>query len=138
LTNLLNLLNFCLINLNFKYDEDIINDMEQLSVYLKKTRKEKGLTLRAVQQATGVSNPYLSQLENGKIRKPSPSILHKLSDCYGVSYERLLQLSGHPTPKRQNSPRLAHRIGTRLEDLTEEEEEKLTEYLDFLRTRMQK
>jgi len=127
-----------LINLNFKYDEDIINDMEQLSVYLKKTRKEKGLTLRAVQQATGVSNPYLSQLENGKIRKPSPSILHKLADCYDVSYELLLQLSGHPTPKRQNPPRPAHRIGTKLEDLTEDEEEKLTEYLEFLRARKQK
>jgi hypothetical protein len=47
-------------------------------------------------------------------------------------------LSGHPTPKRQNPPQPFHRIGTRLEDLTEEEEEKLTEYLEFLRTRKQK
>jgi transcriptional regulator with XRE-family HTH domain len=112
--------------------------MEQLAAYLKKARKDKGLTLRAVQQETGVSNPYLSQLENGKIRKPSPSVLHKLADCYGVSYELLLQLGGHPTPKRQNPPQPFHRIGTRLEDLTEEEEEKLTEYLEFLRTRKQK
>jgi transcriptional regulator with XRE-family HTH domain len=35
-------------------------------------RKRKRLTLRAVQEAVGTSNAYLSQLETGKVQSPSP------------------------------------------------------------------
>jgi transcriptional regulator with XRE-family HTH domain len=34
-------------------------------------RKTKGLTLRKVEEITGISNAYLSQLETGKIKQPS-------------------------------------------------------------------
>jgi transcriptional regulator with XRE-family HTH domain len=40
------------------------------------------LTLRAVERATGVSNANLSQLESGKIRQPSPLVLHNLEKRY--------------------------------------------------------
>lgn len=109
--------------------------MEQLGTYIKGARKNQRLTLRDVQARTGISNPYLSQLENGKIRKPSPEILHKLAECYGVEYEHLLELSGHPMPKGRISAQPMRRTSSKLGDLTEEEEEKLAEYLQFLRSR---
>lgn len=45
-----------------------------LASYLASVRQVKGLTLREVEEATGkeISNAYLSQLERGKITKPSP------------------------------------------------------------------
>ena len=51
---------------------------KQFGQYLREKRKTNGLTLRSVEQKTGVSNAYLSQLENNKISNPSPSVLHNL------------------------------------------------------------
>jgi transcriptional regulator with XRE-family HTH domain len=42
-----------------------------LSLNFKSMRKAKGLTLRKVEEITGISNAYLSQLETGKIKQPS-------------------------------------------------------------------
>ena len=110
--------------------------MDTIGLYLKNSRKRQNLTLRTVQEMTGISNAYLSQLENGKIKKPSPSILHKLSECYHLSYEYLLELTGYPSPNnRLASSELKSKTGNWINELTEEEEEKLKEYLDFLRSR---
>ena len=45
--------------------------METLGKTLKNTRENVSLTLRDVEIATGISNAYLSQLENEKIKKTS-------------------------------------------------------------------
>ena len=56
----------------------------ELGALLADLRTAKGLSLREVEEATdrAVSNAYLSQLENGKIQKPSPNVLHSLSGVY--------------------------------------------------------
>lgn len=46
---------------------------------LKRIRKAKGITLRQIEKATGISNSYLSQLENGKVLKPSYDTVMKLN-----------------------------------------------------------
>jgi transcriptional regulator with XRE-family HTH domain len=58
----------------------------ELGGLLADLRTAKGLSLRQVEEATGkaVSNAYLSQLEKGKIRKPSPNVLHSLAEVYTV------------------------------------------------------
>lgn len=45
-------------------------------------RKRKGYTLRQVEDATGLSNSYLSQLETGKIKKPSQQTVSLLMRFY--------------------------------------------------------
>ena len=45
-------------------------------------RKEKGLTLRDVQEKTGISNAYLSQLETGKIKSPGYNTVKALYELY--------------------------------------------------------
>lgn len=64
--------------------------MEDLGDKLKRLRIEKCYTLRHVENETGISNAYLSQLENKKIRKPSGNVLYKLAGLYGVSVDELL------------------------------------------------
>ena len=58
--------------------------------YFYSLRKEKGWTLRQVEDATGISNSYLSQFESGKIRKPSQNIVTKLINFYehGIRIEK--------------------------------------------------
>lgn len=47
-------------------------------------REAKNLTLRDVEKETGISNAYLSQLENNKIKSPSYSVIKQLCDFYGI------------------------------------------------------
>jgi len=54
---------------------------EQLPDF-KKLRKDKKLTLRQVEEVTGISNAYLSQLETGKIKSPSFDTVIKLLKLY--------------------------------------------------------
>ncbi len=108
-----------------------------LGDFLRSARLARKLTLRAAEEATGISNAYLSQLESGKINQPSPNNLHKLSELYGVSYSVALECAGYPVPV---SARDAARVGgsqfaARLGTTTPNEEEALLEYLDFLRSR---
>ncbi|MHB8122648.1 MAG: helix-turn-helix domain-containing protein [Desulfuromonadaceae bacterium] len=63
--------------------------------YLKQLREDRGLTIRQVETYTGVSNSYLSLLENGKRGIPSPDILKKIAFIYKVTYEELMVSAGH-------------------------------------------
>ena len=66
-------------------------NMDRLGTLLADARKRKRLTLRAVQEAVGISNAYLSQLETAKVQSPSPIVLHKLSELYGIPYATVMQ-----------------------------------------------
>ena len=103
-------------------------------------RTAKRLSLREVEEATGkaVSNAYLSQLENGKIRKPSPNVLHSLAQVYAVPHEALMEKAGYLPPSDGTSEGKRSgrdgRLGA-IGDLTAEEDEELLKYLAFLRSR---
>ncbi|MBI1282207.1 MAG: helix-turn-helix domain-containing protein [Anaerolineaceae bacterium] len=106
-----------------------------LGKFLQLARESKQLSLRAVEKATGVSNAYLSQVESGKIKQPSPTILHKLSELFEVSYADLLVLAGHPIPSENDSADKLPRTPDRFGMVTPDEEQALVEYLAFLRSR---
>jgi transcriptional regulator with XRE-family HTH domain len=111
--------------------------IQKLSTFLAEARKKAGLSLRAVEKATGISNAYLSQLEHGKIRVPAPQNLHKLAELYRVPYELLLELAGHPVQKSSDkrSETTLDSIAARFGSVTKEEEDELFDYLQFLRSR---
>jgi len=110
---------------------------DMLGAYLKRVRTQRGLTLRVVEEKTGISNAYLSQVENGKIVKPSPSILHKLAQYYDISYEYLLALAGHPLPDR-DAKAPVFRISNDLLELSEEDRDMVLDYVRFLKSRKMK
>lgn len=109
----------------------------ELGTLLADLRAAKGLSLREVEEATerAVSNAYLSQLENGKIRKPSPNVLLSLSKVYGVAYETLMEKAGYLLPSQDAGGRRRRLAAFAIDDLTAEEEEELLRYLAFLRSR---
>jgi transcriptional regulator with XRE-family HTH domain len=108
---------------------------QDLGHFLRTARERKGLTLRVVEQAMGVSNAYLSQIESGKIKQPSPVALHRLTQLYGVSYADAMRFAGYPLPDEDIREERAARMSGPFTDLTEEEEVELTEYLAFIRMR---
>lgn len=109
----------------------------ELGAVLADLRKAKGLSLREVQEATGnaVSNAYLSQLEHGRIKKPSPNVLHNLAEVYLVPYEALMEKAGYLASPDKRGGRRKRLAVFAIEDLTAEEEEELLKYLAFLRSR---
>jgi transcriptional regulator with XRE-family HTH domain len=110
----------------------------ELGALLADLRKAKGFSLRQVEEATGnaVSNAYLSQLEKGKIKKPSPNVLHSLAEVYLVPYEALMEKAGYLMPPNDTAGGPRKRLAAfAIDDLTAEEEEELLKYLAFLRSR---
>ena len=110
-----------------------------LGKYLASIRTDRHMTLRQVEEATNkeVSNAYLSQIENDKIQKPSPNILHSLAELYGISFEKLMGMAGYlmSSTKRADDDRHG-RVATFAEhNLTPEEESELIQFLQFIRGR---
>lgn len=98
------------------------------------------MTLREVEEATNkeVSNGYLSQLESGKITKPSPHVLFTLSTVLRANYETLMQRAGYILPSTVPRPKGAKhgRAATfAIDNLSADEEAELLEYLTFLRSK---
>lgn len=99
---------------------------------LKQRRELIGLTLRQVEESLlGVSNSYLSQLENDKIKKPSMNVLYKLSRFYGIEIDELLYASGIISDK-SSMLKISNKQINGI-DISEEEERELIKYLKFLR-----
>jgi transcriptional regulator with XRE-family HTH domain len=103
---------------------------------LKMARELRNLSLRQVEEATGISNAYLSQLENDKVKKPSPHFLHKLAGLYDIAYELLMESAGYIKRTTTDGPKTLQ--GAALfaqQKLTSNEEVALAEYLAFLRSK---
>jgi transcriptional regulator with XRE-family HTH domain len=77
--------------------------MNALAAYLRKIRKQKGLSLKKVEKAAGVSNAYLSQLERGRRNPPHPDILKRLAKLYEVPIAELLSAAGYLQEEKGNS-----------------------------------
>lgn len=108
---------------------------------LRRIRKARGTTLRGVEEGTGISNAYLSQLENGRISKPSPNFLYKLAEFYEVPYEDLMRAAGYVGEDRSGDEEKRGRLSAvalaTLSDLEPDEEAELMRYAEYLRSRRQ-
>jgi len=68
-----------------------------LGDYLHEQRVSAQLSLRQLAEQTGVSNPYLSQIERG-LRRPSAEVLQQLAKALRVSAETLYIHAGILNP----------------------------------------
>lgn len=80
-------------------------EAKEFGKYLKSLRNERNLTLTQLGDLVGYSNPYLSQIENGKKGIPSPELLRKLSGPLGERYENLMIKAGYWTYKESKEDR---------------------------------
>lgn len=72
-----------------------MNESKQsdLGEFIKTQRERANLSLRRLAEKSGISNPYLSQIERG-IRKPSAEILKNLSRALEISSNSLYKRAG--------------------------------------------
>lgn len=114
-------------------------DTMSLGEFLADIRRIKRQSLREVEDATGkdVSNAYLSQLEKGHIKKPSPNILYSLASVYSVPYETLMEKAGYIIQASEREDHEKHGAVATFanEPLTKEEEEEMLRYLAYIRSK---
>lgn len=72
---------------------DILGPVRDLGSYIRSQRTAAQISLRALAEKAGVSNPYLSQVERG-LRRPSAAILTQIADGLSISAESLLVKAG--------------------------------------------
>lgn len=65
--------------------------------YLRSLRKSRQMTLINLCAISGVSHPYLSQIETGSKGIPSPQLIRKLSVALGCTYIGMMIKAGHLT-----------------------------------------
>lgn len=104
-----------------------------LDKVLKDVRALKGMSLRAVEEATGISNAYLSQLERGDAQRPAPDKLQALATAYGVPYEDLLREAGYLQQGDAKDQTSAVHAALMSAKLTPDEEDAVVKYIQFLR-----
>ena len=105
--------------------------VESLGDYLREQRIAAQLSLRQLAEQTGVSNPYLSQIERG-LRRPSAEVLQQIAKALRISAETLYVRAGilNPEDGEVRSVELAVLADT---GLTERQKQSLLDvYASFL------
>jgi transcriptional regulator with XRE-family HTH domain len=113
----------------------------KLGRLLQHYRELQRLSVRRAAAAADISSTYLSQLEAGAVKDPSPRVLHRLADTYQASYTNLMRAAGYLVPTQEattgqgvvlDSWDIALRTTS---PLTDNEREALAEYLAWYRSR---
>jgi transcriptional regulator with XRE-family HTH domain len=106
-----------------------------IGLTLRQAREVREMSAVDAARAADISPAYLSRLENDAVKKPSPPVLHQLSEALGLPYAELMRLSGYRVPEA-STPGGNALVGAALfANLTEDEREELLEYLAWYRTR---
>ncbi|HEU5469775.1 MAG TPA: helix-turn-helix transcriptional regulator [Actinophytocola sp.] len=76
-----------------KVSEKVADLGRDIGEYIRQQRNNAKISLRQLAKRTGVSNPYLSQIERG-LRKPSAEILQQIAKGLRISAEALYVQAG--------------------------------------------
>ncbi|QWC83900.1 helix-turn-helix domain-containing protein [Nocardioidaceae bacterium] len=69
----------------------VSNAVQSLGDHLREQRQAAQLSLRQLAEQTGISNPYLSQIERG-LRRPSADVVQQLAKVLRISADQLGEL----------------------------------------------
>jgi transcriptional regulator with XRE-family HTH domain len=102
---------------------------------LKQAREVRELSAVDAARTAGISAAYLSKLESNSVKKPSPHVLHQLSEALALPYADLMRLCGYRVPTEPDRHAGDTVSAALFADVTDEEREELLEYLAWYRTR---
>jgi transcriptional regulator with XRE-family HTH domain len=87
--------------------ETIAAALDLVAPRLRRVREQRGVTLTAVAERTGISKSTLSRLENGQ-RKPSLELLLPLAELYRVPLDDLVGAPESGDPRIRLKPQRVH------------------------------
>ncbi len=106
-----------------------------IGAVLRQARDVRELSAVDAARSAGISAAYLSKLENDAVKKPSPPVLHRLSEALAVPYAELMRLAGYRVPGESSVATAGSVAAALFADLSEDEREELLEYLAWYRAR---
>jgi transcriptional regulator with XRE-family HTH domain len=128
--------------------DDAEVDGPTLGRTLRATRELFALSLRKAAERANLSAAYLSQLEAGGVKDPSPRLLYELAKVYGGGkssvqgvYADFMRLAGYVVPRAAAGSQSRTALDIALSStspLSPNEQEALAEYLAWYRSRNSK
>ncbi len=104
-----------------------------LAGWIRSTRKDLGISQRALADAAGLSRSYLCDIERGRGLQPSVATLDKLAEALGASRDDLLRAAG--VIEQSTAPRhteAERRLLAVLRDLSEAGQHDVVRYARFV------
>jgi transcriptional regulator with XRE-family HTH domain len=105
---------------------------EPLGEALARLRRDAGLSLRQVQERTGIDRSLLSRIESGAVQKPGPDTLSRLAPVLGVTASALLTLAGYTTSQAEALPAIRPYLRTKYGHLSASAQDELAAFLERL------
>jgi transcriptional regulator with XRE-family HTH domain len=106
--------------------------LRDLGEFIRHQREGARLSLRGLSSRTGISNPYLSQIERG-LRKPSADILQQIARGLAISAETLYERAGFLDQRPAAEPADVVAAIQRASDLDERQKQALIEVYHSMR-----
>jgi transcriptional regulator with XRE-family HTH domain len=69
--------------------------MKLLGKYLADLRETKNVSVKELAKATGISDPYLYQVEKGQKRLTDPDFITRIADFFSIDVEEILKKAGY-------------------------------------------
>jgi transcriptional regulator with XRE-family HTH domain len=103
---------------------------KELGRFVQKHREQAGLSLRDLEEQSGVTYSYIAKIERGDVDAPSADKLLRLAKVIGVEVEDLYALAGYVMP--EGLPEFKVYLRTKHPDLTKKEVRDLERHLSQL------
>jgi len=104
-----------------------------LGQYIRQERERCGLTLRVLARQIGMHYSYISRVESGDYKQPSPEILQRIAHALGVEYSDLFALTGYRIP--EDLPDFVPYLRARYRQLPDDAIRKLDDYFARVKTK---
>jgi transcriptional regulator with XRE-family HTH domain len=105
---------------------------ESLAQAIARLRQTAGLSMRQLEQQTGIDRSTLSRIESGEKKQPAPGTLTKLAPALGVSQSELFTLAGYSATEAQALPAIRPYLRTKYGHLSPTAQDELAAFLENL------
>ena len=103
-----------------------------LATTLSRLRDASGLSIRDLEESSGVARSVISRLEHGEYMHPSPSTLNRLAIALGVDGSELLTAAGYTANQAQGLPSIRPYLRTKYGHLSADARQQLAEFVERL------
>lgn len=103
-----------------------------LAATLARLRQTSGLSLRQLQEATGIDRSVVSRIESGEVTQPSPSTLSRLAKALNVEAGELLTAAGYTANEAEALPGIRPYLRTKYGHLSADAQAELADLLERL------
>ena len=108
--------------------------MNELGTYIQAKRKEKGYSIRKLAELAEISHTEVKRIEDGMRKQTSPQVLRSIATALNCPYEDLMAAAGYIDEPTVDSDATAVAGIQNADDLSQEEIDKVNEYIAFLKS----